>query len=132
MSLRNARQTHKESQTRIMEAHGRVGTASATLGASKSSAQGSTWDEARDGERIARQRARVEAVMANGDWHTLRALAEATGAPEASVSARIRDLRKPVYGANTVQRRRVPDSNGLHEYRLLLPEPDPVQLQMTV
>jgi len=47
-----------------------------------------------DTERICTQQARVRALMAPGGWWTLTALADAVGASEAGVSARIRDLRK--------------------------------------
>ena len=46
------------------------------------------------GPRLATQaRAVLEYCLAH-DWVTLRALADACGAPEASVSARLRDLRR--------------------------------------
>jgi hypothetical protein len=54
--------------------------------------------------------------MLPGGWWTLPQLAAATGYPEASISARIRDLRKPKFGGHTVERRHV--SKGLWEYRL--------------
>ena len=51
-------------------------------------------------------------------WWTLRELAEFTGHPEASVSARIRDLRKPRFGGLTIERRRRGEGRGTWEYRL--------------
>lgn len=57
-------------------------------------------------------------VMSDGRWHTLRELSRLTGGSEAAVSARLRDLRKARYGAHDVERRRDPDGNGLHHYRL--------------
>ena len=57
---------------------------------------GTTFDEEQDGERLTNQLARVKAYMlANaGTPKTLSEISRATRAPEASVSARIRDLRK--------------------------------------
>jgi hypothetical protein len=76
--------------------------------------------ERADHVRLGRQRAAVFAFMADGEWHTLREIAEATGHPEASVSARLRDFRRERHGGHSVLRRRVPDGNGLHAYQLVV------------
>lgn len=55
---------------------------------------GSTYDHARDFARLNTQQEKVWAVVRDGQWHTLADIAEKTGCPEASVSARLRDLRK--------------------------------------
>lgn len=70
--------------------------------------------------RMGKQRATVLAYMAGGAWWTLADLAEATDYPEASLSARLRDFRKPKYGAHTVERRRTGPGRGTWEYRLTL------------
>lgn len=72
--------------------------------------------------RMGKQRAAVLAYMAAGEWWTLAGLAEVTGFPEASVSARLRDFRKPRYGAHDVDRRRVGEGRGTWEYRLRMNE----------
>lgn len=77
---------------------------------------GATFDQALDGARLHRQHNRVLAVMRDGCWHTLPELAAATGDPEASISARIRDLRKERFGSYIVDRRR--RTVGLFEYKL--------------
>jgi hypothetical protein len=82
---------------------------------------GATFDRALDGKRLNAQTQRVFDLMKDGQWRTLAAISEATGAPEASVSARLRDLRKPAFGNFGVARRRNPPKSGMHEYRLLLP-----------
>lgn len=79
---------------------------------------GATYDHARDGLRLAAQHQRVLAYMSDGKWWTLRLLAEATGDPEASISARIRDLRKPKFGGYQVVREYV--ERGLYRYRLVV------------
>lgn len=57
--------------------------------------------------------------MLDGVWRTLPEIASAIGAPEASVSARLRDLRKPKFGGFDVGRKARGDaSEGLYEYRL--------------
>jgi hypothetical protein len=82
---------------------------------------GETFDRKRDGARLAAQLGRVRVALEDGEWHTLAELSVRTDAPEASVSARLRDLRKPRFGARTVERRYVGD--GEWEYRMLPKEP---------
>ena len=77
---------------------------------------GETFDRARDGARLNGQSQDVYRFMSDGKWHTLAEISEATGHPEASVSARIRDLRKPSLGGFTVEREFV--RRGLWRYRV--------------
>ena len=55
--------------------------------------------------------------MRDGLEHTLAELHQITKDPEASISARLRDLRKPKFGSHDIQRRYV--ERGLFVYRLL-------------
>lgn len=78
---------------------------------------GTTFDERLDGARLKTQQEAVLALMQDGEWRTLSQIRNAIGqGSEASISARLRDLRKPKYGNLTVERRRL--SLGLFEYRL--------------
>jgi len=77
---------------------------------------GATFDQSRDGPRLNRQAQLVFNVVRDGRWRTLHAIAEQTGQPEASVSARLRDLRKPRFGSHSVDRRYI--AQGVWEYRL--------------
>lgn len=79
---------------------------------------GATYEKERDGLRLAEQMRAVFAVMKDGQFRTLAQLAQMTGAPEASVSARLRDLRKPRFGGHTVNRQYV--RKGLHQYQLVV------------
>lgn len=81
---------------------------------------GTTYDHARDSSRLGEQMLAVLSVMADGQWRTLAQLSEAACAPEASVSARLRDLRKPRFGGHRVERRYV--SKGCFTYQLILQE----------
>jgi hypothetical protein len=81
---------------------------------------GATFSEPEDGNRLRAQLAAVRAAMSDGEWHTLADLEKLTGAPQASVSARLRDLRKQKFGGHQIDRQRVEDGNGLHEYRMVL------------
>lgn len=74
---------------------------------------GSTYSAARDFDRLNAQQADVWAVVRDGQWHTLRGIAAATGHPEASVSARLRDFRKM---GRVIDREYV--ERGLWKYRV--------------
>jgi hypothetical protein len=78
---------------------------------------GSTYNHEFDFERLNKQMKKVYLVMKDGEWRTLFELSSETGSPEASVSARLRDLRKVKFGAFNVERRRIAES-GLYEYRV--------------
>lgn len=82
---------------------------------------GETFVQALDEKRLKTLMGRVTAYMSRGIWSTLREIQEHCGGSEASVSARLRDLRKAKFGAFTVERRRRGDPKaGIHEYRLKL------------
>jgi hypothetical protein len=75
---------------------------------------GSTFEPKRDGARLGQQLERVRNLMADNQWRTLAEIGEAVGSPEASVSARLRDLRGQ---GLTVDREFV--RRGLWRYRVL-------------
>ena len=79
---------------------------------------GAGYNHERDQDRLTLQKERVFDFMKSGEWRTLRQIAEATNAPEASVSAQLRNFRKERFGAHTVDRRHI--KNGLFEYSLIL------------
>ena len=81
---------------------------------------GSTFVPERDGSRLAEQTKAVFSVMKDGQFRTLSSLAQLTSAPEASVSARLRDLRKPRFGGHTVNREYL--GRGLFQYQLVVRE----------
>jgi len=76
---------------------------------------GDTFDPILDAPRLEKQIDRVYAAVRHGGWMSLREVAQATGDPETSVSARLRDLRKDRFGGHDIQRRR--RARGLWEYR---------------
>jgi DNA-binding transcriptional regulator GbsR (MarR family) len=73
--------------------------------------------EGRDCDRLCGQILRVYDAIYSGRWMTLDEIHQATGDPEASISARIRHLRKYRFGAHDIQKRRRNDGNQW-EYRL--------------
>lgn len=77
---------------------------------------GKTFDQQRDGKRLGSQLDSVKALMLDGKWHQLPELVNRCGGTEASVSARLRDLRKEKFGGYTIDRRYV--KHGIFEYRL--------------
>ncbi|QFZ84580.1 hypothetical protein GFK26_18300 [Variovorax paradoxus] len=83
---------------------------------------GPGFDPTLDEERLNEQILRVYRCMNDSTWRTLGELSEATGDPEASVSAQLRNLRKVEYGSFVVERRRRGlATTGLWEYQLLPP-----------
>ena len=78
---------------------------------------GATYEPEQDKHRLNCQLRRVFDLMRDGKWRTLDVIAYQVSGSEAAISARLRDFRKPRFGAHTVERRRV--KCGLFEYRLL-------------
>ncbi len=96
---------------------------------------GETFDKDLDGPRLTSQLELVKQVASTGAWWTLRHLATLCGGTEASISARLRDLRKEKFGGYVVEKRRIVSgattSGGLWVYRVLPPKPkDAVQLEL--
>lgn len=85
---------------------------------------GITFDAARDSARLGDQMAAVFDLMKDGTWRTLQQIAAAVGAPEASVSSRLRDLRKTRFGCHRVERRYV--CKGCFVYQLIVRETEVV------
>jgi hypothetical protein len=84
---------------------------------------GATYEAAHDQDRLAAQLERVRRLMQDGEWRTLPEIADITGDPLQSISARLRDLRKERFGGHTVnRRRRGPERYGLFEYQLAMNE----------
>ena len=80
---------------------------------------GPAYVQALDETRIHDQMGRIKEFMLPGYWHSLLEISAVTGAPEASVSAQLRHLRKPRFGGWIVEKRR--RTAGTWEYRLLAP-----------
>jgi hypothetical protein len=85
---------------------------------------GDTFDPKLDEDRLRRQLAAVWRVTSDSQWYTLAQIAAEVDAPEASVSARLRDFRKKKFGGHTVLRERIPMGNGLHRYRVIPSKPE--------
>lgn len=80
---------------------------------------GETFVESRDRDRLHRQIDAVRELMKDSEWRALETIAALVGAPEASVSARLRDLRRARHGGYEVQRKYL--GNGLFTYRVAVP-----------
>ncbi len=82
---------------------------------------GETFEPEHDGERLTSQQKRVDALMADGQWRTLpkiiadlRKLYPGTHYGEASISARLRDMRRVGW---KIERTRTAPTSGLFLYR---------------
>lgn len=86
---------------------------------------GPTFDRFLDKERLNAQQLRVLTVTLDGKWRTLGEIQHDIAArngvvdPEASISARLRDLRK--VGLTVNRRRRGDPRCGRHEYQVVVP-----------
>ena len=69
-----------------------------------------------DQVRLVGQMSRIWELMRDGRWRSLREIADATGSPEASASAQLRNFRNPRFGGHIVDRIRI--SGGLYKYRI--------------
>lgn len=80
---------------------------------------GATYESQADGCRLSAQLNFTRALLiANvGRYFSLSELSTQLGYPEASISARLRDLRKAKHGAYTIHRRR--RTAGTHEYAMI-------------
>ena len=77
---------------------------------------GETYEEEEDQVRLTGQLLRTWSALQGGEWFTLRELSDEVVGSEASVSARLRDLRKKKFGSHVIDRERV--EGGLFRYRL--------------
>jgi len=78
---------------------------------------GSTFVPDLDQERLESQLSRVFKFTLDKNWHTLREISDACHGSEASVSARLRDIRNQL-NYNVERRRRGDPHSGLFEYRV--------------
>jgi DNA-binding Lrp family transcriptional regulator len=72
-----------------------------------------------DQRRLAQHLLKLAKLTSDGEWRTLKELAEAVGCTEPSVSARLRDLRATKHGGFTVNKKRVNGADGLWIYQVL-------------
>lgn len=79
---------------------------------------GATYNPALDERRLRRLLGRVFDVLARGEWITLVQLSREVRGMTASVSARIRDLKKAKHGRWLVDKRRRSGRSGIWEYRM--------------
>jgi hypothetical protein len=86
---------------------------------------GDTFRRKLDAPRLSTLLGAVLGLMVDGRWRTLAEIHRALGrGSEASISARLRDLRKPKFGGYLVHRRRRGEATaGVHEYRLERADP---------
>jgi hypothetical protein len=85
---------------------------------------GETYVPSLDRERLGEQFCRVVDTMSDCQWRSLREIARITDDPEASISARLRDVRKH-WGTDAMESRRVPGIDGRRgcwHYRVHVPE----------
>jgi hypothetical protein len=86
--------------------------------------EGSDYESKFDEARLTGQLKKIVACMKDGNWRTLGEIETITLAPQSSISAQLRHLRKPAFGSNTLNKRaRGNRKSGLFEYQLILTNP---------
>jgi hypothetical protein len=78
--------------------------------------RGKTYIPQHDRKRLAAQYMRVFELMQDSQWRTLAEIEAITHDPQASISARLREIRHNSYIVD--RRRRGDPKRGLHEYRV--------------
>lgn len=82
-----------------------------------------TYDYGLDSARLRTLRERIRDLMLDGRWRTFSEIQFYCGGSETGISAKLRDLRKPAYGAYAVDRRRRGNpKDGLWEYQVRVVE----------
>lgn len=79
---------------------------------------GAFYNPSLDEQRLTTQMERVRRELSDGRWHTAQHIADRTHAPLTSVSAQIRNLRKPENGGYHIETKRDGDT-GLFLYRMV-------------
>lgn len=83
--------------------------------------QGAVYDAELDYDRLKGQVKAIYDLMKDATWRTLEEIELATGYPQASISAQLRNLRKKHFGYQTVhKRRRGEEKKGLWEMQLII------------
>ena len=82
---------------------------------------GDTYSPEQDGVRLRSQLRHVLNLLHShpNQWFTLHELSKRLKAPEASISARLRDLRKPKFGGHHIEAKRITHGRGTWHYRLV-------------
>lgn len=78
---------------------------------------GSDYEPMRDDARLTGQLLRIWNVVSDQRWRSLDEIAQATGDPQASISAQLRHLRKERFGSHEVEKLHM--GNGLYKYRVI-------------
>lgn len=74
-----------------------------------------------DDVRLTKQQDSIYQYMKDGKWYSLQQIEQATGHPQASISAQLRNLRKPKFGGHQVITRHITGTGrGNYEYQLTL------------
>lgn len=80
---------------------------------------GATYVPSQDQGRLQTQLGKIYFCMHDHKWRTLSEISQMTGAPESSVSAQLRNLKKPAHGGYILNKRsRGERSHGLFEYQI--------------
>ena len=78
---------------------------------------GADYDHDRDSERLGTQLERIKEAVIGKGFFTLLQISQMTGDPESSISAQLRNLRKPRFGGYKVERKHLDE--GVYVYSVI-------------
>ena len=82
---------------------------------------GACYEARHDKQRLTGQLEKIYDLMKDGRYRTLAEMRMRLGYPEASISAQLRNLKKPAFGSHTLNKRSRGNRDiGLWEYQLLI------------
>ena len=79
---------------------------------------GAVYDEQKDGQRLKHQINVIFDLMKDCKFRTLREIEDLTDFPQSSISAQLRNLKKPAFGSHALNKRRR-DGRGTWEYQII-------------
>lgn len=77
---------------------------------------GPDYVASRDNIRLGTQLKKILKLMIDNKWRSLKEISDIVNAPESSVSAQLRHLRKPRFGSYEVERKHL--GNGFYKYKV--------------
>jgi hypothetical protein len=76
---------------------------------------GAHYNHIRDHLRLSHQHNRIFNLMLDGVWRSLQDIEKETGDTSASISAALRNMRKPRFGGHTVNKQNVGSGRWLYQ-----------------
>ena len=80
---------------------------------------GAVYNSTRDRERLTGQLHSIFMLMSDGNYRTVNEIHEQLGYPHASISAQLRNLKKPKFGGHGLEKKRVFEDSALWTFKII-------------